>query len=678
MGVSLGGNGDGGGAGGGFALGPETNTFGTAATASRAAAETLRNTYAAANASWLAAYNADKSLIHLVWDDGDVVQRRNLAGDAWEDVDYLVVGRRGPGPTQAQLQAAIASGVTEAFILSLLGLSTQKLQDLFVGAQVTGSGENRKLVITQADDSTLELNVPDKSGGTSPGGGSVLAIGRVDINPSRVANAADLDGTYQIILSLTDAEVSSLVTAGVNWIEVWFGSESVHTVTPWAPAISTRIDTVVDTTEESAIGAPGTALAVRVVYRINQGGSQTYHGEGAGSLRIGGYPAFTADTEVQIDKGDDLQSITVGTLSNYNDAVAAQVNSDQPLEIVFSGQIVLRAGTAQQETYLVGDVLYFAPRSKTPERRFNVVTHVELTKESKERRQGDEITEYSTIQNAAAMTTALTTHNSTPADVLRAGLFTITADFTSSTRTYAAGQRWYLAPYHTTEGDMILFSEGAFLTQAQQIGLLHWAPEPAVIGYRTEANLAAEAKTVKLGVLNPELLTGDIWVEGWTQGQRGLARTKWSNTTNLTITVTDSWAAGIANNIATDGDGELEVRLRFFDAATGGNEVERIGFNIPIVDLRSIKTRFESVVGASPATLPVGTYEISALTSPGGSDNIARRILLSEISASDIIFVFRGSGSNQVKFTVRYDSATRVLTYSVDRRTISLKAIGEV
>ena len=57
-----------GGSGTGFALGPEQNEFTSAAT---------RNTYATANPTWLALYNADRSLwIHT----GVNIQRRNVAG----------------------------------------------------------------------------------------------------------------------------------------------------------------------------------------------------------------------------------------------------------------------------------------------------------------------------------------------------------------------------------------------------------------------------------------------------------------------------------------------------------------------------------------------------------------------------------------------------------------------
>ena len=85
-----------GGSGGGRALGPRQNTFGDDSTADRPAAEALRDAYAGANAGWLAQYNGNRSfLILLQWDDGDVVQRRNVAGDAWEDVTDVIQGPRG-------------------------------------------------------------------------------------------------------------------------------------------------------------------------------------------------------------------------------------------------------------------------------------------------------------------------------------------------------------------------------------------------------------------------------------------------------------------------------------------------------------------------------------------------------------------------------------------------------
>ena len=93
---SVGGGGRGGGVGA-VALGPAQNEFGTTTTASKAAAQTLRNTYATANADWLALYNGDRSFfIRLIWlNNAQAFQRRNAAGTAWEDVTTLAPGTRG-------------------------------------------------------------------------------------------------------------------------------------------------------------------------------------------------------------------------------------------------------------------------------------------------------------------------------------------------------------------------------------------------------------------------------------------------------------------------------------------------------------------------------------------------------------------------------------------------------
>lgn len=278
-------------------------------------------------------------------------------------------------------------------------------------------------------------------------GGGNISIGRIDVNPGRIAEAKDLDGTYQCILTLTDQEVVHLRDAGVNYLEIWFGTETVHVVSPWAPALATRVDAVVDTTEETAIGAPGTALAVRAVYRINAGGGQAYYAEGAGALRVGGFDETAA--------GDDLQSVTVNSLASFNSALAAQAKSDTPLEIVFAQQIVVTTGP-NMGTYEVGDVVFIGPRSTSIERRFNAVSHAELRVEVAERREGDVWTAYS-AGNAATLATVLQAHRG--AGEVNGALVSLTGGFTTSTRTYTAGQRWYLSPYHTDEADMVLISE---------------------------------------------------------------------------------------------------------------------------------------------------------------------------------------------------------------------------
>ena len=81
----------GGGGGSGFSLGPVQNEFAT---------DAARNTYATANAAWLALYNADRSFWIQVGGVAGAIQRRNAAGDDWETVTGLIRGPTG-GPGAA-------------------------------------------------------------------------------------------------------------------------------------------------------------------------------------------------------------------------------------------------------------------------------------------------------------------------------------------------------------------------------------------------------------------------------------------------------------------------------------------------------------------------------------------------------------------------------------------------
>ena len=127
----------------------------------------------------------------------------------------------------------------------------------------------------------------------------------------------------------------------------------------------------------------------------------------------------------------------------------------------------------------------------------------------------------------------------------------------------------------------------AQFTSAQQIALLNVVPDPGGISFTNEADLAGKVKTIRISVLNPELLTGDVWVQGWVQGQPGTGgRTKWaSNIAGFNIVLSDANATAIASALITDGEGHVEVRLRFYDAESAGNEIERTGFNLPIVQI---------------------------------------------------------------------------------------------
>ena len=78
------------GGGGGFSLGPETNEFNNT---------NARNTYEAANPSWLAQYAANRSFLIAVGTTTIDYQRRNLANTDWESVSNIIRGEDGDDGT---------------------------------------------------------------------------------------------------------------------------------------------------------------------------------------------------------------------------------------------------------------------------------------------------------------------------------------------------------------------------------------------------------------------------------------------------------------------------------------------------------------------------------------------------------------------------------------------------
>ena len=94
-----------------------------------------------------------------------------------------------------------------------------------------------------------------------------------------------------------------------------------------------------------------------------------------------------------------------------------------------------------------------------------------------------------------------------------------------------------------------------------------------------------------------------------------------------------------------------------------------------------VPARFETAVGASPAVLPVGTYDIDILGAEGAGANQDRsstRIRLAAIPAANRRFHVRLSGGDFVRVTMRYAVNTRTLTYSLTDSSdeLALTAIG--
>ena len=69
--------------------------------------------------------------------------------------------------------------------------------------------------------------------------------------------------------------------------------------------------------------------------------------------------------------GDDLQAIEISSASSYQSDLNAQLNSDQPLEVLITADISGTRGGSPY-SYKNGDVLYFAPRSDSPEFKYNI------------------------------------------------------------------------------------------------------------------------------------------------------------------------------------------------------------------------------------------------------------------------------------------------------------------
>ena len=89
--------------------------------------------------------------------------------------------------------------------------------------------------------------------------------------------------------------------------------------------------------------------------------------------------------------------------------------------------------------------------------------------------------------------------------------------------------------------------------------------------------------------------------------------------------------------------------------------------------------RFETRVGASPATLPEGTQEISVKVTASNNHIFMERIPVSQISATDEEYQTQNNRSVNAVFRVRYTPATRLLTYTYgsNGETGSIVAIGE-
>ena len=165
----------------------------------------------------------------------------------------------------------------------------------------------------------------------------------------------------------------------------------------------------------------------------------------------------------------------------------------------------------------------------------------------------------------------------------------------------------------TAETDIAALEAGE-LTTVGKIALLSLTSEPSGVAFKTQAELETALRRTTIGISNPELLDGDVWVEGQISGQPALARTKWSSATAaLNLDLDAGTAVSVANNIASDRS--YPADLVFFAQANGGSELERLRVRIPLVNLKAVVQTNNAATGN--VTLKREDGEIADLTLTG-------------------------------------------------------------
>lgn len=165
----------------------------------------------------------------------------------------------------------------------------------------------------------------------------------------------------------------------------------------------------------------------------------------------------------------------------------------------------------------------------------------------------------------------------------------------------------------TNETDITALEAGE-LTTVGKIALLSLTSEPTGVAFKTDDELAAALRRTVVRISNPELLDGDVWVEGQVVGQPALARTKWSSATSaLNLDLSQNVAQSVSNNIATDTD--YAADLAFFAQANGGSEIERLQVRITLTDLRDLATAESDIDTLEDKVEDLETPQLNALTS---------------------------------------------------------------
>lgn len=254
--------------------------------ANLAAAAAARDAYfgAPANAAALGEFQGDGSLaIVLRRGEADETFQTYLPGQAGQAYDATRWKNRLDAvqsiqpPSDAQVADAVQDGVkpfartggpvtpadeidpgilrraevTKDFLLGIIGLTADEINDLFTDAVVRGSGATRTVVITQADDTTITLVLPAAAGGGEGGeGGDGVVQGAAFAN----------DGS-ELMLTLSTGVVlradvpASLRQAGLS---------------------QSQVQALIDAAEADDIDAADVAAQIRSVLAVRVPGRASY------------------------------------------------------------------------------------------------------------------------------------------------------------------------------------------------------------------------------------------------------------------------------------------------------------------------------------------------------------------------------------------------------------------